>query len=352
MPRTTYSLSDLREEIRAAGLGKPAALKTYAKFLLLIALAFGSLVVILARPEQPWWLQAPIACLAGWLLTGAAMCGHDGAHGATSDRAWVNSLLASLGFTVLGGLSVAYWRHKHNLLHHPNVNVAEKDPDVQQGLLALSTRQHGSHSRLVRWLQRWVQAPVFWLVGAPLVLVDLRLTSLHFDIAEIARGNHVARHLADLGWIACHYFLWLVLPAFFLPLKTVILLYAISTPICGIFLAFIFAPAHVPYPLVKEPNDALLVQLVSTRNFKTSWFFRQTLIGLDRQVEHHIAPKLNHFELESAGRIVRAYCLKHSLPYNETSWLRALLDTHVEVRDGWKIDEIVVGEPAHAGAAS
>ena len=38
---------------------------------------------------------------------------------------------------------------------------------------------------------------------------------------------------------------------------------------------------------------------------------------------------------------MRSYCARHDLPYNETGWARALLDTHLQIRDGWRVDEVI-----------
>ncbi|MEZ0230753.1 MAG: fatty acid desaturase [Planctomycetota bacterium] len=343
---TAPSLVDLRDELRAAGLGKPAAVATYAKFFLLATAALSGLAWVALNLDAPIYILIPLALLSSWLLTGAAMCGHDGAHAATSHTPWVNTLLAQMGFTLLGGLSITYWRHKHNSLHHPNVNVGTKDPDVQQGLLALSVAQHESHGDFIRFLQRHFQAPVFWLVGAPLVLFDLKITSIHYVIKQLIAGGNRTAYLGDLAWLVAHYLLWVGLPLLFLPVSTALICFAVSSAWSGVYLAAIFAPAHVPYPVVKDFHDPLLLQLTSTRNLKTNWFFRFTLIGLDQQIEHHLAPTLPHFDLPRARVIVRSYCERHGLPYHETSWLRALLDTTVAVRDGWRINEVVVGEPA------
>lgn len=337
----THSLAELRKEIMAAGLGEPAAAKIYAKFFALVAVSVGLLVGIV-RESPPWWVAIPATCLSAWLLTSAAMCGHDGAHGAASARRWANDLLASLAFALLGGLSVNYWKQKHNVLHHPFVNIAQKDPDVQQSPLAMSSRQHEEHGSVVRFLERHLQVAAFWIVGAPLVALALRIASLRYLIDELSHGRRLRSNLVDLAWTVAHYPLWLLLPLAGTDWKTVLLVYAISTPLMGLFLAFIFAPAHMPYPLVEESSDPLLLQLSSTRNFRTLWFFRFTLIGLDHQIEHHVAQRLNHFDLAKAAPIVRAYCARHGLPYNETGWIRALLDTSRQIHHGWRLAEIVV----------
>lgn len=336
------SIAALMQELRAAGLGSPAPLRVFAKFFALVGCAFAVLAVAIRDPALGPFVRAPLVALGCWLLASAAMCGHDGAHGAASSRSWQNSFLAQAGFTFLGGLSICYWKYKHNSLHHPRVNVALEDPDVQQGLLALSSRQHAGHPAFIRFLQRHFQAPVFWLIGAPLVMVDLKLTSLWFVARGLLSGNRRSEYLVDVAWLVAHYVGWLVIPSFFMPFTTVLALYAVTTVLPGIFLAAVFAPAHVPSPLVAESNDPLRLQLSSTRNFRTNWFFRFTLIGLDHQVEHHLAPTLPHHQLGRAAVIVRAYCARHGLPYQETSWARALWDTTKSVRDGWRTAEVVI----------
>lgn len=336
------SLAGILQELRAAGLGSPEPSRIFGKFLAIVACAFLMLGLALLGTELTPLARIPVAALGCWLLASAAMCAHDGAHGAASPRPWQNSLLAHAGFTLLGGLSVGYWRYKHNSLHHPRVNVALEDPDVQQGLLALSSRQHAGHGSFVRLLQRHFQAPVFWLIGAPLVMVDLKLTSLWFVARGLWSGHRLRQHAGDLVWLTAHYAAWLGLPLLVLPWTVVLTAYAVTTVLPGVFLAAVFAPAHVPYPLVAECTDPLRLQLSTTRNFRTNWFFRLTLIGLDHQVEHHVAPTLPHFQLARASEILRAYCARHGLPYHETSWARALWDTTTSVRDGWRTAEVVV----------
>ena len=46
---------------------------------------------------------------------------HDAAHGAYSEKKWVNSLIAST-MDILG-FSNFLWKFKHNILHHTFTNV-------------------------------------------------------------------------------------------------------------------------------------------------------------------------------------------------------------------------------------
>jgi cytochrome b involved in lipid metabolism len=53
---------------------------------------------------------------------------HDANHGACSNKAWVNGLIAS-AFEFFGG-SNFIWRMIHTVGHHVNTNVEERDPDI------------------------------------------------------------------------------------------------------------------------------------------------------------------------------------------------------------------------------
>ncbi len=117
-----------------------------------------------------------------------------------------------------------------------------------------------------------------------------------------------------------------------------------TTAFGSLYLAFIFSPAHMTTSLVKAWKDPLLLQLATTRNMETIWLFRQTLIGLDQQIEHHLVPKLSHFDLPKARPIVKAFCERNGLPYHVTSWSRGLLDLHVHIDSAWDLPEIVVGD--------
>src|SRR5207244_585616 len=115
------------------------------------------------------------------------------------------------------------------------------------------------------------------------------------------------------------------------PPLAVLTLYLATTLFGGLYLTAIFAPAHIPQPLVAASSDPLLLQLTTTRNFLTGWFFRFTLIGLDQQVEHHLAPWIPHLDLPKARSIVQSFCARNGLPYHQAGWARSLLDTHLRL---------------------
>ena len=336
-----HSLAALRREIAARGIGRPAGIRSFGKFLLLLGAAATPLAVI-AHFDPPWWWIAPLAIVGTWFLTAAAMCGHDGAHGTASSVSAVNTLLAQLAFALIGGLSVAYWKNKHNVGHHPHVNLAREDPDVEQSPLAMSTRQHRQHGAPVKLVQRHVQAVGFWALGAPLVGVAMRRASVQHLLRELRAHRNVRASVVELAWILAHYALWIVVPCVVVGWRPTVLTYGITTALMGLFLTTIFAPAHMPYPLVERSTDPLLLQLASTRDFRTNAFLEFFLIGLNYQIEHHVAQGLNQFDLEKAAPVVRDYCRRHGLPYHQTTWARALADATRQIQRGWNAAEVVI----------
>jgi fatty acid desaturase len=47
--------------------------------------------------------------------------------------------------------------------------------------------------------------------------------------------------------------------------------------------------------------------------------------GLNYQIEHHLFPSMPSPTLRRAQPLVRAYCLRHDLPYEETSLARSFV---------------------------
>ena len=337
------SLHELRDELAQAGFGPRGALRCYAKFGFLVALAAACFAFALTTPIL--WAAIPVFCLGVWFQVSAVMCGHDGSHRALSQSQWVNDLMAWTAFTVGGGLSNYYWREKHNLKHHPFCNMAEKDPDIDQWPFALSDKQHARSGKVFQafqHMQMWWFLPLSSIFTVPL----MRWAGWKRAVRGFIQNDSRRDAAIDMVFIALHLFAWLAAPILLgAPWQTVLLVYAASTTLAGFYLTFIFAPAHMAYPLVAQSYDPLRLQLETTRNFKTSWFFRWTLIGLHHQIEHHISAKIPHFDLERAAPLVKAYCARYGLPYHEAGWMRSALDTHLQINRATDFAEIVIGEP-------
>ena len=117
-----------------------------------------------------------------------------------------------------------------------------------------------------------------------------------------------ARRKSERAWwieLACmtgHYVGWVVIPTIVWgPLA--IAAYLAIWAIVGVFLALIFAPAHMGMPIVGKANHEWEHQLATTRDLALPRLISFFFIGLDYQVEHHLFPRIPHHHLPLAARI-------------------------------------------------
>lgn len=314
-------------ELGSRGLFEPRAVFTSIKLLsMLAAFAACTTAVVLL----PGWCAVFLVPVAAVPAVTAAMIGHEAAHGSFSRSKTVNELVLHLMFPLFSGLGALHWKNKHNRLHHGAPNVIDKDQDIQLWPMALSSVEYRRSGRLRRWIQRDLQKYLFW----PLTLFlsfTMRAASLRHLVAH-ARTRGIDRPwVADASCLLAHYSLWLVIPALWLGALPVVLFYVGLWAVGGVFLALIFAPAHMGMPISTSANKGApwRHQLATTRNLVLprwlSWFF----VGLDFQVEHHLFPRMPHQHLTRASSIVRRWCARVGAPYHEIGYGAALVDvTH------------------------
>jgi fatty acid desaturase len=120
-----------------------------------------------------------------------------------------------------------------------------------------------------------------------------------------------------------------------------------------VFLALIFAPAHIGLPIMREHHHDWIHQLETTRNLQLPRAISFFFIGLDYQVEHHLFPKIPHQNLPRAAEITRAWCAKNGVVYHTVPYLFALGDAAHFIAHAWSRDaddpvEVRAGLVGHA----
>lgn len=325
---------ELRQELRAAGVFDRCEARSWGKLLILLAaaVATGSLVATGATAWSWLWLL-PTA----WLVTSAAMLGHEGAHKSLAADGRRNALMLHLAFPLLGGLGAHHWKWKHNQRHHAHPNVAGQDLDIQMWPMACHRAEFLAAGPRRRWFIRHAQWLAFWPLTMLMPLM-MRINSWRI-LALRARDQGVdAAWLTDAGCLVAHYLLWLVLPAQHFGWPATLAFYFALWLLVGLFLAAIFAPAHMGMPIQTEHPDDWLAQLETSRNLTMpaalSWFF----IGLDYQVEHHLFEGIAHQHLPQAARITKAWAARHGVPYHTVPFAAGLLDVTRYLRRAWSVD--------------
>jgi fatty acid desaturase len=312
-------LGALRAELRAAGVFEPRELRSWLKLGFLLAGVAGSLVGIWAFGFWSAFLFIPVAAV---FATAAAMLGHEGSHKSFSSSPFRNSVIAHFAFTLFSGLGTSYWHNKHDRLHHGHPNVEGVDPDIKPFPFVSSRGDHEKCGAGERWFQRNFQSWAFWPMSL-LMSLGMRRSS----IIHLAKQKKRTR----AWWIeaACmvgHYALWIVVPSLIWGPLIGFAVYTSIWALVGVFLALIFAPAHIGLPIMNEQNHDWIHQLETTRNLEMPRIVSFFFIGLDYQVEHHLFPKIPHVNLPLAARITRAWCEKNGIPHLSVPYLYALGD--------------------------
>lgn len=314
----------LKAELEAAGVFERRPATVYLKMVLLLVLTaafFGALFAV-----GSWWVKVPAFVCGIATSIGLVMIAHDSGHDAISRNRLVNDLPGWLLFPLFGGLSMTYWRYKHNTLHHSYTNVVGKDPDVAIFPFAMNRDQRASKFGFARLVQR-NQAAWFW----PMTLLTtfaMRFDGIKFHLTTGRKVCTRRGRLIDLACLTGHVFLWLVVPpvVFGASVGATFAFYVAWGAVGGMILAAIFLPAHVTRPLVSSYSDNFLLQLQTTQNLKTNRLFSFLLIGLDHQIEHHLFQRMSHLGVKKAARITQAYCERNGLPYSVQRWGDALVD--------------------------
>ena len=296
------------------------------KSLVILSWALGSYLLLLLWASS-WWTAMPLAVSLGLAVAGIGFSiMHDGGHGASSRRRWLNRLSAG-ALDLIGGSSY-FWNHKHNVLHHTYTNVDGVDDDLDAGpFLRLAPTQRR------RWFHRFQHAyelPLLGFLAAKWTLLDDWVAlgtgkvgpwtvprPRGWDLVQLVAGK-----LLFLTWA-------LGLPLLLHPALPVLGLFALTSVVVGVTLGVVFQLAHVVDGVRITASDARMElpfvehQLATTADFSPrsrliTWYVG----GLNFQVEHHLFPKISHVHYAALARIVREVCQELGVAHlcHETLW--------------------------------
>jgi fatty acid desaturase len=305
--------AQLSRLVRAAGLLGRCPAYYRARIALNVALlAVGWTVFALLGPS--WW-QLLIAAFLAVMFVQVGFLGHDAGHRQVFRSGRHNDLLGLLCADLLIGLSYSWWIDKHNR-HHAHPNHVDRDPDIDGGGVAFTAAQaRARRSSVGRWLARHQAAlffPMLLLEGLALHIASVRaLRARPADrtrrVESVLLGAHVGGYLAAV---------FLVLPA-----AQAVAFIAVQQGLFGLYLGCCFAPTHKGMPLLGAGAqlDFLRRQVLTSRNIRGGRCIDLAMGGLNYQIEHHLFPSMPSPTLRRAQPLVRAFCMRHDLPYLEST---------------------------------
>ena len=323
-------LGSLRAELRDAGVFEHRELQSWLKLLFLFAGVASCLYGMWALGPWSAFVFIPIAAV---FATAAAMTGHEGSHKSFSRSPTRNSILTYLSFPLFSGLGSLYWREKHDRLHHGHPNVEGVDPDIRPWPFVSSRGDHERSSPGLKWFQRNFQSWAFWPMST-LMALGMRRASILY----LVRAKRTRAWWLDVSCLAAHYIGWMVIPSIIWGPLVGIGVYSALWGFVGVFLALVFAPAHIGLPIMNEQNRDWVHQLETTRNLELPRVISFFFIGLDYQVEHHLFPKIPHQNLPRAAEVTRTWCEKNGVTYLSVPYLYALVDAGKFIGRAWQRD--------------
>ncbi|TAE31471.1 MAG: acyl-CoA desaturase [Cytophagales bacterium] len=265
---------------------------------------------------------------------------HDGLHGAFSAKPWVNRLMGNTFYLL--GANPYVWKITHNVVHHTYTNIPGHDEDIEvaPGLVRLSPED-----ALRPWhrFQHLYTIPLYGLASLSWVLRKDYLKFFKQQIGHYKTTNHPRQEYINLFLGKFLYYIgFLVLPYILLDLTWwQLLLGFVAMHLAeGVVLGLVFQLAHVvegtAFPLPPESGtmeDAWAIhQMRTTANFAPQSAFAAFFCGgLNRQIEHHLFPKVCHIHYPALTAIVRDTAEEFGVPYLENQSFGDALYSHYRI---------------------
>ncbi|HZF63906.1 MAG TPA: acyl-CoA desaturase [Chitinophagaceae bacterium] len=322
---------------KAKGIKKTGNWQLYSKALILIPLALGIYIFLLAGTYSALGGIILSALLGFTLVSIAFNVMHDACHGSYSSRKWVNELM-SLTMNALGS-NAFIWKIKHNIIHHTYTNVDGIDDDIAKSpVLRLCPTQEWKPVHRYQHVYMFIVyalSTILWLFltdfikyfSKKIVVTDMKISLKEHVIFWVSKMLYVVFYavlpIAVLGWTP-----WLV---GFLVMHVTL----------GLTIAVVFQLAHVVEKTSFEAagDEAKVIdsewaihEIKTTANFAPdskiiSWFAG----GLNFQVEHHLFPRISHVHYPAISKIVKSECERFNLPYHYYPTMTEAVASHVRV---------------------
>ncbi len=232
------------------------------------------------------------------------------------------------------------WRSGHNIKHHGHTNIAGGDPDIHFGPVRLT--EHTPHAKKNYWQLPFTLLSIFPNFG---FVMNGHFTGL-IDV-YFGNGRGGMDFLPDRSWATIadahkrafrkyipyyleNYVFWPLLAGPMFPkvllgnwlAETMRDIYSAATIYCG----------HVGEHTAAYPEGTrahgrgewYAMQAEATNDFEVPWALSVLCGGLDRQIEHHLFPKLPPERLREIAPAVREACREHGVQYQTGSWPRML----------------------------
>jgi len=263
-------------------------------------------IAVIAFARIPVYVALPVAAGIGLAFSALELLGHEIVHGAVIRRPWLRDLLASLCFLPVT-ISPMMWRLWHNLEHHGNTQVHDRDPD------AYSTFDEYLRRPGLRLLHRIVPVrSIFFFVLLSAWFTVHSLTSLRRTLADRYPRPIKARVVAETAFGVAF---WIAL-AWLMGWDRFAYAFVIPLLVNNFIVMSMIATNHLLNPLLEEDDP-----LAGSLSLRMPKFIDVIFSNFSHHTEHHVFPAMSARFLPQVRRL-----LKHLWPdrYHELPYLTAL----------------------------
>jgi len=330
--RIRGELLELQVEFRRRGFYRPATVRILLEWAYNLTMTFGGLMAWWLFDS--WWLKGAGLLVSTLGLTGITTSAHTAAHGTALPWQPANTVLAYFGYPFMVMMSAHFWRHKHNVVHHPAPNVVGVDDDCDlMPFFAMNESNVRSAGRVMGFYYRRIQGWVF----------PLALTLNGFNVQRVSWVYLVKQlldserrrpaHWLDLVTLLAHVGVFIVVPCLLLSVAEGLLLNFLRIATMGHFMFFAFAPAHFPAEaelteIERGEDDPVMRQTQGTVNFRTGLIGGRACNGVGYQIEHHLFPGICHVHYPRVAPLVREFCERNGYPYRTLGWGEATVKSY------------------------
>ncbi|KAL7409821.1 fatty acid desaturase-domain-containing protein [Mrakia frigida] len=281
-----------------------------------------------SAPGEGWkqaliiWVSA-VALGVFWHIM--SFTAHDIGHRSLANGSYFwNNILGVLISDFMGGLSIGWWCHEHNI-HHHMTNDLEHDPDVQQ--LPFLALNKGSLNNL--WSTRYKEYKLFDKIAEYAVRVQ-HMT--YYCLLSVGRFNLCILSYQHLAIYAHKDKMWAFeltcLAGFFTWFGGIILGQMPSWKLRAMFLVVSFMTASPLHLMIVQSHysrsmeDMGVLESHMTKNLRTTMdilihpFLRFYFGGLEHQTTHHLFPRMPRHNLKAATVIVKDWCIKNGYQFD------------------------------------
>jgi len=306
---------ELRREVQGLGFFRPAPAAYVARTALILAAYAAAYAALLST--RAWVMVVPAVVVLGVLNTALPYVAHDAGHGAVTRNRTVVAWLGHAGFTVLNGMSWAWWVHSHDN-HHDFVNEWREDLAMKYSLVVSDHREAVLAKR--GWKRALARVQAFYLAF---------LFPLYHFAMVVDGWRWVLRHpracLGDILSYPLFLLLWVVVPLSVLGWKLALLYYLATKLIGSSLIATTFDVHHIGRRVI-EPDERLgpLAQILDgTRTMNTWRLFDFYYHGLNFHIEHHLFPNVPCWRYRRMSPVIQRFCDRHGLVYRQWGFWQA-----------------------------